>query len=106
MHCSILISFHVMAEKTGIAIILCTMILGRHILIKFIAVPINFLLILRKAHAGNALWCELLHYLAEKRHRSLCNQIGDQRMVSEYVTHLCEFMVSEKRMAPVILLHS
>jgi len=31
--------------------------------------------------AGNALCCELLHFLAEQRHRALYNQIGESNGV-------------------------
>ena len=43
MHHSVLIPLHVMAGKTAIATIHCTMILGQHILIQSIAIITKFL---------------------------------------------------------------
>jgi hypothetical protein len=36
-------------------------------------------------HAGNALYCELLHFLAEQRHKALNNQIGESNGVRIYL---------------------
>jgi len=47
----------------------------------------------------NILCCELLHFLAEQRHRALYNQIGESNGV-RICWFWCEFMVWEKRMAP------
>lgn len=79
MHHSIFIPLHVMADKTVIATIHCTMILGQHVLIQSIAIITKFLLILLKECAGNAVWCEMLHFLAEQRHRSMYNQIDESK---------------------------
>jgi len=52
MYQSILTQLRVMADKTAITTILCTMIFGHHILIQSIAINLKFLLILLKACAG------------------------------------------------------
>jgi hypothetical protein len=52
MHQSVLTPLHVMAHKTAIATIQCTMIFGQHVLIQSTAITLKFLLTLLKAGAG------------------------------------------------------
>jgi len=52
MHQSILTPLNVMADKTAITAIQCTMILGQHVLIQSIAITFKFLLTLLEACAG------------------------------------------------------
>jgi hypothetical protein len=52
MHPSILTPLHVMADKTAIATIQCTIIFGQHVLIQSTAITLKFLLDLIKACAG------------------------------------------------------
>ena len=52
MHRSILTPLHVMADKTVITTIQCTMTFGQHVLIEPIAITFKFLLTLLKARAG------------------------------------------------------
>jgi hypothetical protein len=51
MHQSILTPLHVMADKTAITTIQCTMIFGQHVLFWSIAITFKFLLTLLKACA-------------------------------------------------------
>ena len=52
MHKSILTPLHVVADKTAITTIQCTMIFGQHVLIQSIAISFKFLFTLLKACAG------------------------------------------------------
>jgi len=52
MHQSILTPLHVMADKTAITTIWCTMIFGQHVEIQSSAIIFMFLVTLLKAHAG------------------------------------------------------
>jgi len=54
MHQSTPTPLHVMADKTTIATIQCTMIFGKHVLIQYTTITLKFLLTLLKACAGTS----------------------------------------------------
>jgi hypothetical protein len=56
MHQSILKPLHVMADKTAINTIQCTMIFGQHVLIQSTAITLKFLLTLKHVLEFHILW--------------------------------------------------